>query len=62
VTGPHFVGLREFFDQIDDAVESFLDPIAEGMVRVSVVWSRREECSPGVADGIAHVKLVQDTS
>ncbi len=26
VTGPHFIGLHELFDQIDETVESYVDP------------------------------------
>ena len=29
VKGPHFIGLHELFDQIDEAVESYVDLIAE---------------------------------
>src|SRR5438445_7656521 len=34
VKGPHFIGLHELFDQIDEAVESHLDLIAERIVQL----------------------------
>ena len=53
VKGPHFIGLHELFDQIDEAVESYVDLIAErivqlggvaeGTVRVAAGRSRLEE-------------------
>ena len=53
VKGPHFIGLHELFDQIDEAVESYVDliaerivqlgGIAEGTVRVAASRSRLEE-------------------
>src|SRR5437667_11160020 len=52
VKGPHFIGLHELFDQIDEAVESYVDliaeriaqlgGIAEGTVRVTAARSRLE--------------------
>src|SRR3989454_7934752 len=66
VKGPHFIGLHELFDQIDEAVESYVDliaerivqlgGIAEGTVRVAAGRSRLEEDPPGNADGQAHVQ------
>src|SRR5258705_5298466 len=32
VKGPHFIGLHELFDQIDEAVEGYVDFVAEGIV------------------------------
>jgi starvation-inducible DNA-binding protein len=68
VKGPHFVGLHELFDQIDEAVESYVDLIAErivqlggtaeGTVRVAAFRSRLEEYPLTIADGCAHVKAV----
>jgi len=68
VKGPHFIGLHELFDQIDEAVESYVDliaerivqlgGIAEGAVRVSASRSRLEEYSLIIADGSAHVEAV----
>src|SRR6266700_7678229 len=56
VKGPHFIGLHELFDQIDEAVESYVDliaerivqlgGIAEGTVRVAAERSRLEEYPP----------------
>src|SRR6266700_3742812 len=56
VKGPNFIGLHELFDQIDEAVESYVDliaerivqlgGIAEGTVRVAAERSRLEEYPP----------------
>ena len=68
VKGPHFIGLHELFDQIDEAVESYVDLIAErivqlggsaeGTVRVAAARSRLEEYPLTIADGHAHVEAV----
>src|SRR5438046_7010471 len=68
VKGPHFIGLHELFDQIDEAVESYVDLIAErivqlggvaeGTARVSAARSRLEEYPLDIADGQAHVEAV----
>ena len=68
VKGPHFIGLHELFDQIDEAVESYVDLIAErivqlggvaeGTVRVAGARSRLEEYPLTIADGQAHVEAV----
>src|SRR5213083_1276942 len=68
VKGPHFIGLHELFDQIDEAVESYVDLIAErivqlggsaeGTVRVAAARSRLEEYPLTIADGQAHVEAV----
>lgn len=68
VKGPHFIGLHELFDTIDEAVESYVDLIAErivqlggvaeGTVRVSAARSRLEEYPLAIADGHAHVEAV----
>jgi len=68
VKGPHFIGLHELFDDIDEAVESYVDliaerivqlgGIAEGTVRVSAERSRLEEYPLVIADGMAHVEAV----
>jgi len=68
VKGPHFIGLHELFDQIDEAVESYVDliaerivqlgGIAEGTVRVAAARSRLEEYPLDIADGQAHVEAV----
>jgi starvation-inducible DNA-binding protein len=41
VKGPHFIGLHELFDQIDEAVEAYVDLIAERVVQLG-----------GIAEGI----------
>ncbi|MEY2602298.1 MAG: starvation-inducible DNA-binding protein [Verrucomicrobiota bacterium] len=68
VKGPHFIGLHELFDQIDEAVEGYVDLIAErivqlggvaeGTVRASAERSRLEEYPLDIADGQAHVEAV----
>jgi len=68
VKGPNFIGLHELFDQIDEAVESYADliaerivqlgGIAEGTVRVAAARSRLEEYPLDIADGHAHVEAV----
>ncbi len=68
VKGPHFIGLHELFDQIDEAVEAYVDLIAErivqlggvaeGTVRTSAARSRLEEYPLSIADGHAHVEAV----
>ena len=68
VKGPHFVGLHELFDKIDEAVEAYVDliaerivqlgGIAEGTARVAAGRSRLEEYPLTIADGSAHVEAV----
>jgi starvation-inducible DNA-binding protein len=68
VKGPHFIGLHELFDQIDEAVESYVDliaerivqlgGIAEGTIRVAAARSHLEEYPLKIADGHAHVEAV----
>ena len=68
VKGPHFIGLHELFDKIAEAVETYVDEIAEravqlggiaqGTVRVAAARSRLEEYPPTIADGSAHVEAV----
>ncbi len=68
VKGPNFIGLHELFDKIDEAVESYVDMIAErivqlggiaeGTVRVSASRSLLEEYPTTIADGAAHVAAV----
>jgi len=68
VKGPHFIGLHELFDQVDEAVESYVDlmaerivqlgGVAEGTVRVAAARSRLEEYPLDIADGSAHVEAV----
>src|ERR1700756_4468208 len=66
VKGPHFIGLHELFDKIDEAVEAYVDSIAErivqlggiaeGTARVAAERSRLEEYPLDIADGHAHVE------
>ena len=68
VKGPSFIGLHELFDKVDEAVESYVDMIAEritqlggiaeGTVRVAAARSRLEEYPLAIADGMAHVEAV----
>ncbi|HEY5234165.1 MAG TPA: DNA starvation/stationary phase protection protein Dps [Verrucomicrobiae bacterium] len=68
VKGPSFIGLHELFDKVDEAVESYVDKIAErivqlggiaeGTVRVSAARSRLAEYPLELADGMAHVEAV----
>src|SRR5882762_6584862 len=44
VKGPHFIGLHELFDQVNEAVESYVDLIAERIVQLG-----------GIAAGTARV-------
>jgi len=66
VKGPSFIGLHELFDQVDEAVESYVDMIAErivqlggiaeGTARVAAARSQLEEYPLTIADGLAHVE------
>ena len=68
VNGPHFIGLHELFDKIDEAVEAYVDliaerivqlgGIAEGTARAAAGRSRLEEYPLTIADGSAHVEAV----
>src|SRR5213080_5020210 len=68
VKGPSFIGLHELFDKVDEAVESYVDliaerivqlgGIAEGTVRVAAARSRLEEYPLDIANGMAHVEAV----
>jgi starvation-inducible DNA-binding protein len=68
VKGPSFIGLHELFDKIDEAVEGYVDMIAErivqlggiaeGTVRVAASRSRLDEYPHTLADGMAHVNAV----
>ena len=68
VKGPSFIGLHELFDKVDEAVESYVDMIAErivqlggiaeGTVRVAATRSRLDEYPLSIADGLAHVEAV----
>ena len=68
IKGPHFIGLHELFDEINESVEGYVDliaerivqlgGIAEGTVRLSAKRSRLEEYPLTIADGSAHVEAV----
>lgn len=68
VKGPSFIGLHELFDKVDEAVEGYVDMIAErivqlggiaeGTVRVASSRTRLPEYPLDVADGMAHVEAV----
>ncbi|MDB6015670.1 MAG: hypothetical protein JWR19_159 [Pedosphaera sp.] len=68
VKGPSFIGLHELFDKVDEAVETYVDMIAErivqlggiaeGTVRVAAARTRLEEYPLTIADGLAHVEAV----
>jgi starvation-inducible DNA-binding protein len=68
VKGPNFIGLHELFDKIDEAVEEYVDliaerivqlgGIAEGTARVAASRSRLEEYPLDIAEGTAHVEAV----
>ncbi len=68
VKGPHFIGLHELFDQIDVAVDSYVEliaerfvqlgGIAEGTARSAAARSRLDEHPLTIADGQAHVTAV----
>src|SRR5271157_4907081 len=63
VKGPNFIGLHELFDDIDEAVESYVDLIAErivqlggvaeGTARTVAARSRLEEYPLTIASGLA---------
>jgi starvation-inducible DNA-binding protein len=68
VKGPSFIALHELFDQVDEAVEAYVDliaervvqlgGIAEGTVRVAAARSRLPEYPLAIAEGMAHVEGV----
>jgi starvation-inducible DNA-binding protein len=68
VKGPSFIGLHELFDKVDEAVESYVDMIAErivqlggiaeGTVRVAASRTRLAEYPLQIADGLTHVEAV----
>jgi starvation-inducible DNA-binding protein len=68
VKGPSFISLHELFDQVDEAVEEYVDLIAEriaqlggvaeGTVRVSASRTRLPEYPLDIADGAEHVEAV----
>ena len=66
VKGPCFIGLHELFDKVAEAVEGYVDDIAErivqlggvaeGTVRMAAARTRLVEYSPEIAEGMAHVE------
>jgi starvation-inducible DNA-binding protein len=68
VKGPSFIGLHELFDKVDEAVEDYVDKIAErivqlggiaeGTVRVAAARTRLPEYPLDIAEGMAHVEAV----
>jgi starvation-inducible DNA-binding protein len=68
VKGPNFIGLHELFDKVDEAVESYVDMIAErivqlggiaeGTARVAAARSQHEEYPLTIGAGTAHVEAV----
>ena len=68
VKGPNFIGLHELFDKVAEAVEGYVDQIAErivqlggvaeGTVRMAVARTRLTEYSPEISEGMAHVESV----
>jgi starvation-inducible DNA-binding protein len=68
VKGPGFIGLHELFDKVDEAVESYVDMIAErivqiggiaeGTARAAASRTRLTEYTLQIADRMAHVEAV----
>jgi starvation-inducible DNA-binding protein len=68
VKGPSFIGLHELFDQVAEAVEDYVDKIAErvvqlggvaeGTVRLAAARTRLAEYPLEIAEGMAHVEGV----
>ena len=68
VKGPSFIGLHELFDKVAEAVEGYVDQIAErivqlggvaeGTVRMAAARTRLTEYSPEISEGPAHVEGV----
>ena len=68
VKGPSFIGLHELFDKVAEAVENYVDEIAErvvqlggvaeGTVRMAAARTRLPEYSTDIAEGMAHVEGV----
>ena len=68
VKGPSFIGLHELFDKVAEAVEGYVDEIAErivqlggvaeGTVRMAASRTRLTEYSTEISEGMAHVEGV----
>ena len=65
VKGPHFIGLHELFDKVNEDVEDYVDLIAEravqlggvaeGTARIAAKRSSLGEYPANIADGRSHV-------
>ena len=68
VKGPSFIGLHELFDKVAEAVENYVDEIAErivqlggvaeGTVRMTAARTQLTEYSPEISDGMEYVECV----
>lgn len=68
VKGPSFIALHKLFDEVAEAMEAYVDLIAErivqlggvaeGTVRMAAAHSRLAEYPLGIAEGTAHVEAV----
>jgi starvation-inducible DNA-binding protein len=68
VKGPSFIGLHKLFDEVAEAVEGYVDQIAErivqlggvaeGTVRMAGSRTRLAEYSIEISEGMAHVESV----
>src|SRR6201997_4647937 len=68
VKGPHFIGLHELFDKINESVDEYVDEIAEravqlggvaeGTARVVAKRSSLNEYPATAVDGRSHVEAV----
>ena len=68
VKGPSFIGLHELFDKVAEAVEDYVDQIAErivqlggvaeGTVRMTAARTQLTEYSPEISEGMEHVEFV----
>src|SRR5437763_13153550 len=68
VKGPHFIALHELFDKVNEAVEDYVDDVAEravqlggvaeGTARAAARRSSLPEYPAGVVDGRRHVEAL----
>jgi starvation-inducible DNA-binding protein len=68
VKGPSFIGLHKLFDDIHEAIEGYVDMIAErivqlggiaeGTIRIAAKRSRLQEYPLTLSEGMAHVSAV----
>lgn len=68
VKGPNFIGLHELFDKINEAVEDYVDDlaeravqlggVAEGTVRIASKRSSLTEYPSGTTNGHSHVEAL----